>query len=91
MMATVSMLVIVMFLCPILTKGSAALVLQIAVSPLKYLLCRVYGQSGGLMVGSPPVLSILKWRKEIRNQNAAYYSFFVTVRNTNASNNCTSA
>ena len=40
--------------------------------------------SGGLMVGSPPVLSILKWRKEIRNQIAAYYSFFVTVRNTSA-------
>ena len=37
-----------------------------------------------VVVGSPPVLSIRKWRKEIRNQNAAYYSFFVTVRNTSA-------
>ena len=42
------------------------------------------GRAVVAVVGSPPVLSIRKWRKEIRNQNAAYYSFFVTVRNTSA-------
>ena len=56
-------------------------------SPLKYLLLSVACMGRAVVVvvvGSPPVLSIRKWRKEIRNQNAAYYSFFVTVRNTSA-------